>query len=277
MVMLFDTETQGLIGRIQLDHGVSALSFSPDGARLAAGMDEGGGVILMYKERAGLVATSYTWGAALTGPIAVLKYAPNGGLIAQGRQNKIEALKNKVGTCIGHAGEVKHLDWSSDAKLLATSSDAYELLFWDAQTCTPVLASSVASFFDRTFLPKCTCTPVLASSVASLFDRTLLPNWASWSCNLGWPVQGVVESSQGVVDSSQNEMQVVTVCSRVTEDEEPLLVTGEDDGSVRLFRYPAVSSAMPPASIRCHVRSPGPQHLPVPPRTRAASSRLGAR
>ena len=28
----------------------------------------------------------------------------------------------------------------------------------------------------------------------------------------------------------QDEMQVVTVCSRVTDDEEPLLVTGEDDG-----------------------------------------------
>jgi WD40 repeat protein len=215
MVMLFDTALARKIGAIQMPRGVTALDFSPDGTRLACGMDLGGGVVLMYKERAGLVATSYTWGQGFKGPITLLRYAPSGGLVAQATQNKVDVLnaqnlKNKVGSCLGHAGDVKHLDWSSDSKLLATCSDAYELLFWDTKACTPVLASSVASYFDR----------------------TVTPHWASWTCNLGWPVLGVI-------DASQDELRVQTLASRAGTDVEPLIATGEADGSVRLFCYPA--------------------------------------
>ena len=53
--------------------------------------------------------------------------------------------------------------------------------------------------------------------------------WATWTCKLGWPVQGIF---QGVDYSDVN-----TVCR---SNNKLVLATGDDNGKVNLFKYPVV-------------------------------------
>jgi WD40 repeat protein len=53
-------------------------------------------------------------------------------------------------------------------------------------------------------------------------------DWASWTCVLGWPVQGIYPAYSDGSD--------VNACDR--SKDRSVLVTGDDFGKVRLFRYP---------------------------------------
>lgn len=53
--------------------------------------------------------------------------------------------------------------------------------------------------------------------------------WATWTCKLGFPVQGVF---QGVDYTDVNS------CCRSNSNK--YLATGNDDSNIRLFRYPVV-------------------------------------
>lgn len=91
-----------------------------------------------------------------------------------------------------------HLDWSTDSSHIVVNSQAYELKFVNIQGRKNTAASAAKDF-----------------------------EWASWTCKLGFPVQGIFQS----VDYTD----VNTVCRAVNKK---VLATGDDNGKVNLFKYP---------------------------------------
>ena len=73
-------------------------------------------------------------------------------------------LKKLPFTMKKHSSYITHLDWSTDSSSLHSNCGAYELLFWDA-TSGKQLTSGATQFRDE--------------------------EWATWTCVLGWPVQGI--------------------------------------------------------------------------------------
>jgi len=111
----------------------------------------------------------------------------------------------KLGQCSGHGTAVTHCDWSLDCRHLRSTSDTWELLFWDAPRGT------------QNEHPDQCCDVV----------------WASHTVNFGWPLQGIwsVESDGSfvyAVDVSRGNGEV-KVCA-----------TGDSLGHVKLFAYPCV-------------------------------------
>lgn len=93
-----------------------------------------------------------------------------------------------------------HVDWSTDSSHVVVNSQAYELKFVNVSARKNTAASGAKDF-----------------------------EWASWTCKLGFPVQGVFQS----VDYSD----VNTVCRAGNQK---VLATGDDNGYVNLFKYPCV-------------------------------------
>jgi WD40 repeat protein len=109
-------------------------------------------------------------------------------------------------------GQVKHMDWSSDSRSLQTSGESQELMFWDVET---------QQEFD---------------SMAASRDI----EWESYTCTIGWPVQGMVGS--GFLN---------TACQRSLSNH--LLVSTNTDSIVRLFKYPCIVTGAEDVLLSGHV------------------------
>ena len=101
--------------------------------------------------------------------IQTMKYSPDGSVLAVGSHDNFVYLHNTqdgyslTAKCSGHSSYITHVDFSADGTVLQSTCGAYELLFW-----------SVADGEQIT-------------SASSLRDT----EWATWTCTLGWPVQGI--------------------------------------------------------------------------------------
>ena len=101
--------------------------------------------------------------------------------------NSVPKLK-KVTTLSKHRAFITHLDFSACGRYIHSNCGGYELLFFDAFTG------------DQ-----------LTSGATMLRDEA----WESWSCILGWPVQGVFQpswdgSDVNMVDRSKNQHNVIS-------------------------------------------------------------------
>jgi echinoderm microtubule-associated protein-like 6 len=101
-----------------------------------------------------------------------------------------------------HKASITHLDLSSDGKSMQSNCGAYELLFCNLSDGKPILRGT-----------------------------TLMnTEWSTWTCSLGWPVQGIWPACADGTDVN-------------AVDRSPggsLLATGDDHGKVKVFRYPVV-------------------------------------
>ena len=102
-----------------------------------------------------------------------------------------------------HNSVINHIDLSANGRYMQSNCSAYELLFCDTMTGSQV------------------------TSASELKDVA----WDTWTCTLGWPVQGIW--SQGMDGSDINSV------SRSASGH--LIATADDFGKIRLFRYPAVT------------------------------------
>lgn len=141
-----------------------------------------------------------------------LKYSPDGSVLAVGTHGSVICLldvasgykyKEKLKA---HNSPITHLDWSSDGKSIQSNCLSYELLFHDI---TSVLVGSKQN-------PK----------------ATMLKNvkWATQTCTFGWPVQGIYRADQSGDD--------VNCCA--CSHNKDLIATGDDNGNVNLYNYPAL-------------------------------------
>lgn len=99
-----------------------------------------------------------------------------------------------------HHSYITHLDFSTDSSYLQSNCGAYELLFCDVATGEHVKSAS----------------------------KLRNTNWATWTCTLGWPVQGIWPEFADGTD-------VNAVC---VSSSKLLLATAEDSGNLKVFRYP---------------------------------------
>jgi len=88
-----------------------------------------------------------------------------------------------------------------DSSALMSNCTSYEILFHDISTAKQV------------------------TSGASMFKNE---TWASWSCTLGWPVQGIFPPCADGTD--------INACERSPDG--TVLATGDDFRMVKLFKYP---------------------------------------
>ncbi|KAG1711816.1 hypothetical protein DVH05_009058 [Phytophthora capsici] len=155
--------------------------------------------------------------------ISEMKFSPNGSVLAVGSHDhkiylyRLERNATKVVKAAvfdRHQSYITHLDFSADGQVLQSNCGAYELLFSNATTGKHI--TSASSTKD---------TP-----------------WHSWTCVLGWPVQGIWPPC-----SDGTDVNAVARNSRET-----LLVTSDDFGLVKLYRYPCVAKNASSVDHRGH-------------------------
>jgi microtubule-associated protein-like 6 len=101
----------------------------------------------------------------------------------------------------GHHSTVTHLDFSLDGNTIMSNCTSYEILFFDTKVGKN-LPSGASAFKNET--------------------------WATWTCSLGWPVQGIWPAFSNGTD--------INAVDRSPDG--TVLATADDFGKVKLFRYP---------------------------------------
>lgn len=173
-----------------------------------------------FKDGSFKILETNTWSARVSKKdrkeeISDIKFAPDGSRLAVGSHDNFIDLYSvpefkQIAVCRGHSSFITHMDWSTDSAYLHSNCGAYELLFWDSGTGKQ-----------------------LTSGATSLKDE----HWNSWTCVIGWPVQGVYPpyadgTDVNAVDRSKRKFG---------NDEYPIVATSDDYGLVKLFRYPCLT------------------------------------
>lgn len=136
-----------------------------------------------------------------------IQYSPDGKYLAVGSHDNyiyiydVDRKYRPIQRLRGHSSFILALDWSVDGTSIHTNCGAYELLYWDAMTGQQI-KDGATRFKDE--------------------------QWASWSCKLGWPVQGIYG---GIID-----MTHVNTVDR--SKDKRLFAVGNDSGLVELFGNP---------------------------------------
>jgi len=208
-----------------------ACAWHPDGVILAVAMKDGKIAIFDWNQADGKLEKTnefqkrdYTkmplWPEA--GGIDELRFSPDGTMLATGCHSegkggsggKIDIYQTNGWTrsaqCTGHTAQVRHLDWTEDSNNLHSTDSNPELLFWDARGGN-----------------------LMRSGASALANAT----WASFSTEVGWPVQGIYRKLPGFV--KQMDGSDVNMCD-VNPDKD-LLVVGDDFGNVTLYNYPCTN------------------------------------
>ena len=225
-LLLWDSETGFVVGECSLPHGITYACYHKDGNKIAVCMQVGGGILISQTPQRKLAPTSYRFCEQVKCEITLAKFSPDSDMLVVGYRSKLEilnadSLKSKIGSLVGHEGHVMHVDWSTDGKYLVSTSDTYELLFWDRFTGKPILASSVANF-------------------AKPGHET---TWATWTCNLGWAIQGISAAAP-------DEFFITSVAR---DSSSTLMLTGDANGGVSLSPYPCPGTFYPVSPPRLHV------------------------
>ncbi|ENN76153.1 hypothetical protein YQE_07324, partial [Dendroctonus ponderosae] len=217
-----------LIWTTQAAYECIALTFHPFGVALAAGSSEGH-LLILNAETGQIVNTIRVCGSPLNcvgfNPSesldarwfiasSALKRSVGGELIAIASQNgsiylfrvSRDGFSYKKANKIRGSQPLMQVDWSSDSSYLQAVTADYDLSFWDVKTLTPEKS------------------PIAMKEV----------KWATHNATVGFMVSGVWNNRFYPMTSL-----VSTVCRSAAHD---LLVSGDTDGYLRLFRYPCLSS-----------------------------------
>jgi WD40 repeat protein len=187
---------------VQVGAKVRAVAISPDGSQVAVATYEGKVLVLSanLKKQEASVTVSNSW-------TEVMQYSPDGKLLAVGtHDDTIYLLETRAYSCKfkckGHHSFITGIDFSADSKVMQSVSGDYELLFWDCATGKQI------------------------TSPTEVRDT----KWATFTCKLGWPVQGIWPAEADGTD--------VNSVDRSPDGQ--YLVSGDDFSHVKLFRYPCV-------------------------------------
>jgi WD40 repeat protein len=218
---LWDVHNKTQIGFIPLGGFSRACAYDPSGSFIAVGY--GGkigqnsgktvkeGVVRIYCLGDSSIAVE------LIDPkktIGDLKFSPDGSVLAVASHDTniyVYSVAYSMGTCSAklrckfgkHNAAVAHLDFSADGKYLQSNCNAYELLFSEVGTGKHLV------------------------SAKELRDV----QWDSFTCILGWPIQGIWEP---LMDGSD-----INAVDRSHAGN--LVAFGDDFSKVQVHRYPTLS------------------------------------
>eukprot|EP00667_Euglena_gracilis_P002316 EG_transcript_2314 len=232
IVRVWDTSSSSLVHSTLLPQRSKCLAYSPDGSLLAVGVTglqllvfNAADLQLVFNTAVGNASVSETHNSSSvsqggsSGEYTALAFSPDHTLLATASAERgLEILDVSCGfRCVGKArglmATITNLDWSEDGKVLQTDDTHHQHLFFE---------------WDGTFVQR----PLSVRSTP----------WYTWTCRLGWPVQGVWPANADPSD-------VLSVARAAEQD---ACCSGQADGFVRVFRWPAVAPQAPARQYRGH-------------------------
>jgi len=212
-VRVWDLKTKKLIKMTKLNEMARACAYSPDGSLIAVGLGgsvgrgkrkfDGAFEVLVESDLSSVYRghESHEW-------IQDVKFSPDGNTLAIGSHDNTIYLHSASdwsvrGKCEAHNSYITHFDFSEDNSTIQSTCGAYELLFFDANTSQQ------------------------KKSASELADT----KWASQTCVLGWPVQGIWPQFADGTD--------INALDRSSDGK--VVVTADDYGKLKLFRYPCLT------------------------------------
>nr|XP_023030237.1 echinoderm microtubule-associated protein-like CG42247 [Leptinotarsa decemlineata] len=197
-----------LIWVTQVSFECISLSFHPFGVALAVGSTEGH-LIIINSETGVVVNTIRVCGS----PLNCVGFNPSGELIAIASQNgsiylfrvSRDGYSYKKSNKIRGSQGLMQMDWSSDSNFLQTVTADYDLSFWDVKSLSPEKS------------------PIAMKDV----------KWYTHNSTVGFMVAGIWNNRFYPMVS------IISTASRSAAHD--LLISGDTDGYLRLFRYPCLN------------------------------------
>jgi len=207
-----------IFDRHDTDTMARAVAWSPDGAMLGVGLGGSVGRGKQKKDGAFLILDAQSKGLPVIHEardskqwISDVKFSPDKSTFAVGsHDNKIYLYDvansfNLRGRCDKHNSYITHLDFSADSSHIQSNCGAYELMFYNVADGSHNNSPSSVKNVD----------------------------WSTWTCVLGWPVQGVWPDSSDGTDINATHRS----------NNGRYVAAADDFGNVKIFNYPCVSKS----------------------------------
>uniref|UniRef100_A0AAY4ASC1 Echinoderm microtubule-associated protein-like 6 n=1 Tax=Denticeps clupeoides TaxID=299321 RepID=A0AAY4ASC1_9TELE len=194
-----------LVARCNMEEAVRSVSFNNDGSQLALGMKDGSFTVLRVRDMTEVVHIKDRKEA-----IHELKFSPDGSYLAVGSNDGLVDIYavaqryKKVGECNKSSCFITHLDWSVDNRFLQTNDGAGERLFYRMPA--------------GKYLTK---------------DEAKGIHWMTWTGVIGAEVNGIWPKYSNVNNINSVDANYSSA----------VMVTGDDFGLVKLFRFPCLKKA----------------------------------
>ncbi|XP_032883277.1 echinoderm microtubule-associated protein-like 5 isoform X3 [Amblyraja radiata] len=201
-VRIWSLIDHALIARCNMQEPIRCVAVSSDGIHLALGMKDGSFTVLRIRDMTEVVHIKDRKEA-----IHELKYSADGAYLAVGsNDNSIDIYGvlqryKKVGECVGSLNFITHMDWSADSKYLQTNDGSGRRLFYNMP-------------YGKEITNK---------------EEMKATQWATWTCVLGPEVNGIWPKYLDVNDINSVDANF----------NDHVLVTADDYGLVKLYRYPS--------------------------------------
>ncbi|MED6272218.1 Echinoderm microtubule-associated protein-like 6 [Characodon lateralis] len=201
-VRLWSLMDHTLLARCNMEESVRSVSFNNDGSQLALGMRDGSFTVLRVRDMTEVVHIKDRKEV-----IHELKFSPDSSFLAVGSNDGLVDIYavaqrfKKVGECSRSTSFITHLDWSVDSRFLQTNDGTGERLFYRMPAGKLILKEEAKGI-----------------------------HWMTWTGIIGPEVNGIWPKYSNVTNVNSVHANYSSA----------VLVTGDDLGLIKLFRFPCL-------------------------------------